>query len=78
MPRKTEPISDEELSGLIMAVTAEAGRAQWRVRYGIQPDGSLFLHIRHPDKKFVFERGEKLDADRLVIVPITAEVVTDT
>jgi len=52
MPREIKPIEDEELAGLIMAMTAEAQRAGWTCRYGIQSDGSLVMHVRNPRKRF--------------------------
>jgi hypothetical protein len=50
MPAR-QPISDEELAGLIMAVTAEAGGAGWNCRYTVD-NGRLVLLLAHPAKQF--------------------------
>ncbi len=67
MPRETKPIADDELAGLIMAVTAEAGKVGWSVRYGIQGDGSLVLHLAHPAKTFSLVTADDGRSGRLVI-----------
>lgn len=76
MPRNNAPIADDELSGLIMAVTAEAGRAGWTVRYGIQGDGSLVFHIGHAQKKFSIVTADqgKFKQLQIVTADVTAEM----
>lgn len=78
MPRETKPISDDELAGLIMAVTAEAGKVGWSVRYGIQSDGSLVLHLCHPSKSFKLATTDNGSHGRLIIENITAENIIIT
>jgi len=81
MAREVKPIADDELAGLIMALTAEAQRAGWSCRYGIQGDGSLVLHVRHPRKSFSMVTADNGSmsaggrSGRMVIVEkVTAEV----
>jgi hypothetical protein len=73
MPRVIKPIEDDELAGLVMAVTAEAGKVGWSVRYGIQGDGSLVLHMSHPAKMFKLVTAGDGRSGRLVIEAVTAE-----
>jgi hypothetical protein len=75
MPRKTEPIDDESLAGLVMAVTAEAQRAGWKGYYAITYEGSLVIHLHHPSKRFATITAD--DSTRLVIERIAEEVIPD-
>jgi hypothetical protein len=72
MPRKMTPINDDELAGLIMAVTAEAGHAGWKVFYSLRNDGGLLLVMYHPEKRFGLITADN-GSSRLMIEPVTAE-----
>ena len=66
------PIQNDELAGLIMAMTSEAQWAGWDVRYGIQGDGSLIMQICKAGYEFVVKQNDN-GSPQLAIVEVTAE-----